>query len=90
MKSLPDQVVSYKQTPEFSESTIPAGLLKHHQTKAGVWGKIVVLNGNLLYTIEQLFEEIVLDSNSFGVVEPAVLHQVKPLGPVSFYVEFYQ
>jgi len=90
MKSLPEQVVSYKQTPEFNENTIPAGLLKHHQTKAGVWGKIVVLSGNLLYTIEQPFEEILLDSNFFGVVEPAVLHQVKPVGPVRFYVEFYQ
>jgi hypothetical protein len=27
--------------------------------------------------------------NRFGVVEPMVLHQVKPLGKVRFYVEFY-
>jgi len=90
MKSLPDNVVAYKRTPEFEESTVPSGLLNSHQTKEGVWGKIVVLSGKLLYTIQQPFEEIVLDSNQYGVVEPTILHHVKPLGQVSFFVEFYQ
>lgn len=90
MKSLPDNVSPYKRTPEFQASTIPTGLLKDHQTKAGVWGKIVVLSGKLLYTIQEPFEEILLDSNKHGVVEPSVLHQVKPIGQVSFFVEFYQ
>ncbi|AFI82949.1 tellurite resistance protein [Methylophaga nitratireducenticrescens] len=90
MKSLPDNVVAYKRTPEFDESSVPTGLLNNHQTKEGVWGKIVVLSGKLLYTIQDPFEEILLDSNKYGVVEPTVLHQVKPMGPVDFYVEFYQ
>jgi tellurite resistance-related uncharacterized protein len=89
MKSLPDNVVSYKRTPEFSEDTIPEGLLKNHQTKTDVWGKIIVLSGHLLYTIQEPFEEIILDINTHGVVEPTVLHQVKPEGAVRFYVEFY-
>ena len=90
MKPLPDNIVAYKRTPEFDESTIPTGLLNSHQTKEGVWGKIVVLSGKLLYTIQQPLEEIELDSNRVGVVEPTVLHHVKPMGQVSFFVEFYQ
>lgn len=90
MKPLPDNVAAYKRTPEFDESTIPTGLLNSHQTKEGVWGKIVVLSGKLLYTIQQPFEEIELDSDRVGVVEPTVLHHVKPIGQVSFFVEFYQ
>lgn len=90
MKSLPDNIVSYKRTPEFDETTVPVRLLSDHQTKAGVWAKIVVLSGKLLYTIQQPFEEIILDANKCGVVEPTVLHQVKPIGQVLFYVEFYQ
>lgn len=90
MKSLPDNVVAYKRTPEFDESSIPTGLLNNHQTKEGVWGKIVVVSGKLLYTIQDPFEEILLDSNKYGVVEPTVLHQVKPIGHVDFFVEFYQ
>lgn len=90
MKSLPDNVVAYKKTPEFDESSVPKGLLNNHQTKEGVWGKIVLLEGRLLYTINEPKEEIYLDANNFGVVEPTVYHQVKPLGKVRFYVEFYR
>lgn len=90
MKSLPDNVVAYKKTPEFDESSVPNGLLNNHQTKEGVWGKIVILEGRLLYTINESKEEIYLDSNNSGVVEPTVYHQVKPLGKVRFYVEFYR
>ncbi len=90
MKTLPPDVKPYKQTPEFTESTLPNGLLKDHQTKAGVWGKIVVLEGKLLYTIQQPPEETVLEPGKPGVVEPTVLHHVQPQGPVRFYVEFYQ
>ena len=35
-------------------------------------------------------ETVVLDRNRHGVVEPGVYHEVKPLGPVRFYVEFYK
>jgi tellurite resistance-related uncharacterized protein len=45
MMTIPGNVVSYKKTPEFDETSIPKGLLKAHQTKDGVWGKIVVLEG---------------------------------------------
>jgi len=91
MKQLPENVVQYKRTPEFNEGTIPNGLLHAHQTKAGVWGKIVVVEGRLQYLINEPAEEItILDEDIYGVVEPAVLHEVKPLGKVRFYVEFYR
>ena len=90
MKSLPDNIVAYKQTPEFDENSVPKGLLNNHQTKEGVWGKIILLEGKLLYTINEPKEEIYLDSNNSGVVEPTVYHQVKPQGKVRFYVEFYR
>jgi tellurite resistance-related uncharacterized protein len=90
VKTLPENVVAYKRTAEFDQTTIPSGLLKNHQTKAGVWGKIVILEGALWYSIEETSEQIRLDTKTFGVVEPAVLHQVKPLGNVRFYVEFYR
>lgn len=91
MKALPNNVSPYKRTPEFTEDTVPAGLLRAHQTKGSVWAKIVVLEGRLQYTINEPEKEVtVLDSNTFGVIEPTVLHEVKPLGPVRFYVEFHR
>ena len=91
MQQLPENVVPYKRTPEFNEDSIPNGLLQAHQTKEGVWGKIVVLEGRLHYSINEPEQEItILDENIYGVVEPTVLHEVKPLGKVRFYVEFYR
>lgn len=91
MKNLPQNVKLVNQTPEFDEGSIPKGLLKAHQTKKGVWAKILVTEGTLQYTINEPEQEvIVLDTERFGVVEPTVLHEVKPLGPVRFSVAFYQ
>ena len=91
MKQLPTNVVPYKKTPPFNQSNVPNGLLNAHQTKEGVWGKIIIIEGKLQYTInEPQVEIIILDQNIYGVVEPTVLHEVKPLGAVRFYVEFYR
>lgn len=90
MVKLPGEVQSYKQTPVFTEASVPDGLLRSHRTKASVWGKIVVLEGRLEYTINEPEEEVhILDQDTPGIIEPTVLHAVKPLGPVRFYVEFY-
>jgi len=91
MKDLPKDAASYKKTPEFTEDTIPAGLLKAHQTKAGTWGKINVTEGKLLYRIlEPEHEEILLSKSLFGVVEPTILHEVESQGAVRFHVEFFR
>jgi tellurite resistance-related uncharacterized protein len=91
MKKIPDHVNRYKQTPVFTNETVPKGLLRAHQTKEGTWGKIVVLQGKLRYRIlTSKFEEVVLSPEKYGVVEPTVLHEVEPLNQVRFYVEFYR
>ena len=91
MQLIPDNCHAYKRTSLFTESTVPAGLLKAHQTKAGTWGKIVVVKGKVLYRIlEPDLEEHLLDTNHFGVVEPGIPHEIEPIGEVSFYVDFYK
>ena len=87
---MPDDLVPYKRTPEFSESTIPKGLLKAHSTKAGAWGRIRVLEGVLIYEVAfpvpRRFE-IMKDED--GVIAPEVMHSVTAPGKVRFFVEFY-
>ena len=91
MKRLPVDVSPYKRTPDFTAETVPAGLLHSHNTREGVWGKIVVLEGQLNYRIlEPVQEEILLNPALPGVVEPTIKHEVEPLGQVRFYVEFYR
>ena len=88
MPVLPANVSVYKQTDEFTEQTIPAGLLKDHTTKAGVWGRIVVSAGQLEYSFGEPRRSFVLEREHPGIVKPGVPHQVRPLGAVSFHVEF--
>jgi len=91
LKQLPVDVIAYKRTPEFDQDSIPKGLLREHQTKSGVWGKITILQGKLLYTInEPETEQLMLSPEVYGVVEPTVLHQIAAVDNVRFYVEFYR
>lgn len=88
--TLPADVVLYKSTPIFDEKTVPAGLLKNHNTKEGVWGRIVVVEGALLYTLCDTGDTVVLDKDHPGIAQPKQLHQVAPQGAVKFFVEFYK
>ena len=88
---LPEEVLSYKRTPEFTEATVPAGLLKTHSTKAGVWGLIRVIEGELLYRVvdeRRVARQFILTPSSRGIVEPEIRHEVEAAGPVRFFVEF--
>ncbi|HSG89915.1 MAG TPA: DUF1971 domain-containing protein [Pseudomonadales bacterium] len=89
MQTIPEQCEVYRSTPEFDETSIPAGLLGDHRTKAGTWGRIVVLAGRLHYHIvEPLPEHLLLEPGHDGVVEPTMLHRVEADGPVRFRVDF--
>ncbi len=73
----------------FDQDTIPAGLRRAHRTAAGVWGLIRIVEGRLLYrTIEPAAERI-LDPQHCATIAPGCVHEVEPLGPVRFFVEFY-
>jgi len=89
MKSLPQTVEPYNRTPEYTEATAPAGLEQRHNTKAGVWARIQVLEGRMLYRIlEPSIEEHVLEPGVYGIIEPQVDHQIEMDEPVRFFVEF--
>ena len=91
MKALPANAVPYKRTAEFTDSSVPSGLLRGHSTKPGAWGKIVVIEGALTYRIlEPTIEEILLSPQHCGVIEPTIKHEVVPHRGVRFYVEFYR
>ncbi len=90
-KKLPDGLAAYRRTPVFTEETVPAGLLRDHNTKAGVWGLIHVESGTLRYVIPSAEFSTNLEPDSEqGIVEPEGPHHIKPLGPVRFFVEFWR
>jgi tellurite resistance-related uncharacterized protein len=93
---LPSACQPYRRTPVFTEATVPSALLRSHRTAPGTWALIRVLGGRLLYRVldpcsERTRSERTLDPwGAPGLVEPGVPHEVAPLGPVRFQVEFYK
>ena len=88
--ALPSNAVVYKTTKTFTEATVPAGLLRDHRTKDETWGRIVVTEGRLLYTITEGPKRgsWMLNPQASGIIEPGVLHHVATRGGVMFRVEF--
>jgi tellurite methyltransferase len=87
---LPAHFEPYRQSPVFTQDTVPAALQKNHTTRHGVWGKIHVLEGRLRYVVDGWGTDTVLTPDTpQGIVVPEVPHYVRAEGPVRFYVEFH-
>lgn len=78
----------YKQTPGFTETSVPAALLKAHSTKAGVWARIHVEEGQLRFRDLETGAATTLTVGVFRLIYPQALHQVELIGSVRFSVEF--
>jgi len=82
-------VTPYRSTPVFDETTLPAALRREHRTKAGVWGVIRMLEGQLKLSLADGGGEIILTPERPGLVLPDQPHRVEPLGPMRMRVDFY-
>jgi len=86
---LPEDAARHKSTPLFTERTIPKALRREHKTKAGVWGRIVILEGSLLYDLlDPGPRTVVLDPGTPGIIPPEAPHRVEKQGRVIFRVDF--
>lgn len=82
-------VAPYRSTPVFDETTLPAALRGRHSTKAGVWGMVRVLEGQVRLSYLDPPSEILLDPETPGRLLPEQAHFVEPLGPMKMQVDFY-
>lgn len=91
--TLPPGLEPYRRTPDFTESTVPAGLLADHTTKDGTWALIHVAEGLLRYRVTDPrrapLDLVLSPGQAPGVIEPTIRHHVEPLGTVRFHVEFW-
>jgi tellurite resistance-related uncharacterized protein len=78
----------YRTTAIFDEATLPAALRREHRTKAGAWGIIRVLDGELRLFFSDGREEL-LNPGRPGLISPQETHWVEPVGPMRMQVEFY-
>jgi tellurite methyltransferase len=90
-REMPDGFAPYRRTAAFTEASMPAALRGRHSTKRGVWARIHVTRGRLVYRIYEPFDTSeMLAPGTPGVVLPEVEHAVEPLGEVEFHVEFWR
>lgn len=79
----------YRSTPIFNETSLPAALRSRHNTKAGVWGVIRVIEGRVRLSYLDPVSEVILDPDTPGFVLPEQPHFVEPLGPMRMQVDFH-
>lgn len=94
MTDLPANAVCYKKTAPFTPETLPAKFANRHHTKAGVWGQIHMLSGQLeltLYDGDRAYVARRLGAGDTAVFGPQEPHAVGfPDGEGAFEVWFHR
>jgi tellurite resistance-related uncharacterized protein len=82
-------VKPYRTTAIFDETTLPAALRREHRTKAGAWGIIRMLEGELRLHFPDGRVELLTPQRA-GLILPEETHWVEPSGLMRMQVEFYE
>ena len=86
---LPADLVVARTTDTWDEHTMPAGLRRAHRVAARTWGRLVVEEGELRFRARtEPAIDVTLTAGATQPIPPTVEHEVEPLGPVRFRVEF--
>lgn len=80
----------YKTTPIFDEATLPEAIRNAHSTKAGVWGLLRVLEGEVRLVFHDPARELRVTPDDPGPIPPEAVHHVETSGPMRMQVEFYR
>ncbi len=95
---LPTGLQFVRSTSVFDERSVPAGLLAAHRVSEGVWGRLVVVSGQLDFVFEDAAQAALRNQSGrrtvrtgdVQVIPPGELHHVEVDGPVEFHVEFHR
>ena len=88
--SLPEGLVLVRTTDELDAGSAPAGLLRAHRLAPGVWGRLRVLSGSVVFVLEGSGESRRLGAGDRQVIEPDVAHHVEPDGAARFTIELHR
>ncbi|WNY87075.1 DUF1971 domain-containing protein [Leclercia adecarboxylata] len=75
--------VHTRATPFWTKETAPAALFTHHNTKAGVYGRLSVMQGAVKYfgfpdgDATEPDMELLIEAGSFGISPPQKWHRIE-------------
>lgn len=91
---LPAGAERYRSTPEFTPETLPTGLQRDHRTRAGTWGVIEVIEGEVDYQVTAPFAASRhLCPGQTAAIPPGATHHVRFSGgdgAARLRVDFYR
>ncbi|HHG8780283.1 DUF1971 domain-containing protein [Enterobacter hormaechei] len=96
MLRIPENFVHTRSTPFWNKETAPQALFTHHNTKAGVYGRLSVMQGAVRYfgfadgdaTEPDL--DVVIEAGSFGISPPQKWHRIELLTDDTYFnIDFF-
>jgi tellurite resistance-related uncharacterized protein len=88
---LPDGLELVRTTETFDNDTVPPGLLRAHRVGDGVWGRLVVHTGTVVFVFDDDPQHpIVVSAGQASAIPPARAHHLELDGPATFAVEFHR
>lgn len=80
----------YGRSPVFDENTLPDALRNEHRTKAGTWGLLRVLEGEVMLVFAGSPSPLCVTVDHPAMIPPDAPHHVETNGPMRMQVEFYR
>jgi len=80
----------YAKSSVFDELTLPDALRNDHRTKAGSWGLLRVLEGQVRLVFVDPPSEHHVTPYRPAIIPPQATHHVVTMGPMTMQVEFYR
>jgi tellurite methyltransferase len=87
---MPAGYEEYRRTAVFDATSVPQALLREHRTKLGVWGKLLVHEGQVDYVVLEPERRVTtLGPGAEQVIVSALGHEIAPREDARFTVAFY-
>ena len=80
----------YKTTPVFDQTSLPQAIRNAHSTKAGVWGLLRVLEGEVRLVFHEPRSQVQVTPQNPAPIPPEAVHHVEADAPMRMQVEFYR
>jgi tellurite resistance-related uncharacterized protein len=88
---LPNGLEHLRTTDTFDQDHHPAGLRRSHRVADGVWARLLVHTGSLVFVFEDEPDHATdVGAGASVVIPPGRLHHIDVIGPVTFALEFHR